>query len=235
MNYGPKTVTNGLVLAVDFADKNCYTGTGAVMNDITGNSSGGYLSSVTFDSNNNGSIFFDGVSGQGSFNYSPSFAMSTNDFTVSTWVKIGTQVSAGFTKTMVSNYENQKGYLVGWSTLSGGKFYIETGASNGSSYSQNYSSNSWSSLINKWVNFVTIRQTGATNNGHFYINGVYESFSSTIVVYDITSTSYLSLGMTISGFAKFTGNIASVQIYNRALSATEVLQNYNATKTRFGL
>jgi hypothetical protein len=33
MNYGPKTVTNGLVLAVDFADKNCYTGTGAVMND----------------------------------------------------------------------------------------------------------------------------------------------------------------------------------------------------------
>jgi hypothetical protein len=41
--------------------------------------------------------------------------------------------------------------------------------------------------------------------------------------------------MTISGFAKFTGNIASVQIYNRALSATEVLQNYNATKSRFGL
>lgn len=234
MYFSPRTVTSGLVFTVDFADKNCYTGTGTAMNDLTGNSSGGYLSNVTFDGNNKGSIFFDGVSGQGSFNYSPSFAMSTNDFTISTWVKIGTQVSSGFTKAMVSNYENGKGYIVGWNTASGGKFYIETGSSTGTSYTQNNSSNTWSSLINTWVNFVTIRQSGATNNGHFYINGVYESFSGAMIVYDITSTSYLSLGMMIIGFSKFTGNIASVQIYNRALSATEVLQNYNATKTRFG-
>jgi hypothetical protein len=232
MYFSPRIVTSGLVFTVDFADKNCYTGTGTAMNDLTGNSSAGVLSGTTFDGNNKGSIFFDGVSGQGSFNYSPSFVMSTNNFTVSTWVKIGTQVSSGFTKTMVSNYDSGKGYIVGWSTVSGGQFYIET--SNGSSYSQNYSSNTWSSLINTWVNFVTIRQSGATNNGHFYINGVYESLSSAMVVYDITNTTYLSLGMTISGFAKFTGNIASVQIYNRALTATEVLQNYNATKSRFG-
>jgi hypothetical protein len=40
---------------------------------------------------------------------------------------------------------------------------------------------------------------------------------------------------TSSGLNPMTGNIASVQIYNRALSASEVLQNYNATKSRFGI
>jgi hypothetical protein len=62
MNYGPKTVTNGLVLCLDAADKNSYSGTGTTWTDLTGNGNNGTLTNgPTFNSANGGSISFDGT------------------------------------------------------------------------------------------------------------------------------------------------------------------------------
>ena len=72
-----------------------------------------------------------------------------------------------------------------------------------------------------------------------YINGVEED---TNTISNTLTSSTLSNQRTLLGIRRLSpppdplrGNIANVQIYNRALSAQEVLQNYNATKTRFGL
>ena len=62
MYYGPKTVTNGLVLAVDAADKNSYRGSGTTWTDLSGNNYNGTLTNgPTFNGGNMGSIVFDGT------------------------------------------------------------------------------------------------------------------------------------------------------------------------------
>jgi hypothetical protein len=73
-----------------------------------------------------------------------------------------------------------------------------------------------------------------------YINGVLDNntYSSTTNTANVASTS-LWIGSNRSGTTTpsfpFTGNIYNVHIYNRALSSQEVLQNYNALKSRFNL
>ena len=75
------------------------------------------------------------------------------------------------------------------------------------------------------------------SNQSLYVNNILRSSSST----DISTFTYniinknLWIGSSFGANTYFTGNIPQVSIYNRALTAQEVLQNYNATKTRYGL
>jgi hypothetical protein len=69
--------------------------------------------------------------------------------------------------------------------------------------------------------------------GSFYVNAV--NAGSTITSSFNIPNSTVSLGTTTTTLYPFKGSIYNAQIYNRALSASEVLQNYNALKTRFGL
>jgi hypothetical protein len=93
----------------------------------------------------------------------------------------------------------------------------------------NYNTNSWYNIVSTF--------NGSTIS--YYRNSVL--IQSTNIVGSVTTTSEPltiganpeSLGSTFSDF--FNGKIAQTQIYNRALSSQEVLQNYNATKKRFGL
>jgi hypothetical protein len=81
-------------------------------------------------------------------------------------------------------------------------------------------------------------QTGNSNRLKCYINGslLAVSYSGTIPSTSGPSNSVFSIGNSQGIGGNFSdGNIATTQIYNRALSAAEVTQNYNATKTRFGL
>ena len=80
------------------------------------------------------------------------------------------------------------------------------------------------------VSNVSLSKPAGNSSASYYVNGVLVG----------TGTAYTTLVSTPTLFNRgaaqtWKGNGAVVQIYNRALSATEVLQNYNATKTRFGL
>ena len=62
ISRGPKIVTNGLVLALDAADKNSYVGSGTTWKDLSGNSFNGTLTNgPTFSNTNGGAIVFDGT------------------------------------------------------------------------------------------------------------------------------------------------------------------------------
>ena len=62
LSRGPKIVTNGLVLYLDAANKKSYPGSGTTWTDLSGNNNTGTLTNgPTFDSNNGGSIVFDGT------------------------------------------------------------------------------------------------------------------------------------------------------------------------------
>jgi hypothetical protein len=240
MNFGPQIVRSGLVLYLDAANKKSYRGSGAtIWNDLSENNNNGTVNnSPSFSNINGGALVFDGTDDNVNLGNNTSIRQTTNDFTISVWIKINSTQSGSPTFRGVITSKNapaaNAGYGFYWNN-SVNKFLWST--ANGSSASEIYSQNTWTSLLNTWANVVMIRQNGATNNGHFYINSIYESLASSATVLNVTTTTNMTLGNTADLYSVywFAATYSTVQIYNRALSASEVLQNFNATKTRFGL
>jgi hypothetical protein len=86
---GPDLVQNGLVLALDAADKNSYRGTGTTWSDLSGNNNTGTLTNgPTFNGGNGGSIVFDGVDDYADFG---NVLASLTNLTLECFVKFGTQ------------------------------------------------------------------------------------------------------------------------------------------------
>jgi hypothetical protein len=183
MYFSPRIVTSGLVLALDAADRNSYPRTGTTWRDLSGNSNTGTLTNgPVFSNTNGGSITTDGIDDYINLGNAVSIKMGTGNFTISTWVKILTQTGPATFKGVITSKQAAAaaaGYGFYWNN-SVNKFLWST--ANGSSSSEIFTTNTWSSLVNVWANIVMIRQNGATNNGHFYINGVYESLASAATV-----------------------------------------------------
>ena len=83
--------------------------------------------------------------------------------------------------------------------------------------------------IEEWVNFVITFDNGTVTH---YVNGT-QGTSTTLALTGQNPTQNLQYG--IVGWNYYEGKFANGNIYNRVLTASEVLQNYNATKSRFGL
>ena len=88
--------------------------------------------------------------------------------------------------------------------------------------------------LNTYYNIVCVYDNGTMRN---YINGVQEGTGSSQNISITTDNSRaIRIGQRpVDGASAFPGNISQVSIYNRALSATEVSQNFNATRSRFGI
>ena len=91
--------------------------------------------------------------------------------------------------------------------------------------------------INQWYNFTLVFDGTLTNNDRakLYLNGgndIITNRGTMPTTFTNSSESFL-IGRGLNGY--FDGRMSNTQIYNRALSATEVTQNYNALKGRFGL
>jgi hypothetical protein len=213
----PNIVTDGLVLYLDAANVKSYPGSGTVWRDIVGTNNGTLTNGPTFDSGNGGSIVFDGVDDR----VNCGKIITTIPFTVSLYIKqnIPKTESNFITQDTVGNlgrlllrtrFDNRLSFFIG------GNDFISNTVIN----------------LNLWYSVSFIRSMNG--NGTIYVNGIEDSSQNlnTNLITDIETT--------IGYFPRvpsnsFSGNISQVQIYNRALSATEVLQNYNSTKTRFGL
>ena len=226
MYYGPKIVTNGLVLALDAADKNSYIGSGTSWRDLSGNN---YTSTLTngptFSNSNGGSILFDGTNDYVvSSNFTPNFSTKT----LSGWVKL-------------SSVSQQGGGVVTLQSTDGLVFdsivYNETGQGWGFG-SNGFSRTNWSGVsetsTSVWVN---ITATYENSNYRMYRNGIliYTLTSFGALNFNFNSNVQLAYRHLGGGSAFLAGNIANTFVYNRILTGTEILQNYNATKTRFGL
>ena len=233
VNRGPTVVRDGLVLYLDAANRKSYRGTGTSWLDLSGNNNTGTLTNgPTFSAGNGGSIVCDG----------------TNDYILSN----NTSLASSFASTSVSHftwvYPTSAGQIVvelGQTSINTGwhDSNIEINTSGAISFS------TWhSSLTNKVVSsnlsFNNWYLVGFSYNGTTltaYING--NSIGTTTFTrsapYNNGSALHYALcaiDSTNMGTSAYAGaRIANFVVYNRALSATEVLQNYNATKTRFGL
>jgi hypothetical protein len=223
-------VTEGLVLNLDAGNPLSYPGTGTTWTDLTTNGNNGTLiNGPTFDSNNGGSIVFDGVN-----QYMTTLLNSPANNTTSTiWYKWD-----GVNKATTLTYLGSAG-------STGLGFYINNGANSatagnkisviygGAYYNALNTGTLFGTLVSGVYTQLTLTRDGSTTI--LYQNGV---FLGSTTRTPNNSTSNLSFNFStdaIVGFPPVGGAVPLIQFYNRALSSTEVLQNYNATKTRFGL
>ena len=228
---GPDIVENGLVLCLDAANKFSYPGTGTTWTDLSGNSNNGTLTNgPTFSANNMGSILFDGTNDY--VTKTSWISPPTNTFTIGCWVKFSDNVNDRYLLSFGRDIGGSTGGLAlfayGFNAISD-VLIFEFGSGIGRVSSGIVPS------LNIWY-YLTV--TADVTNVKFYLNGEVKNTSSQGSG-AITSSPTLSIGSYVNGSGTpgtyfYDGNIAQVSIYNRSLSATEILQNYNATKSRFG-
>ena len=226
MYTGPNIVTSGLVLQLDAANTKSYPGSGITWTDLSGNNNNGTLTNgPTFSSANGGSIVFDG----------------TNDIITS----FPTQISGIESKTICAFVYPTTSSRIGvcgtrpialasgWAltlnrTNSGNLSYFHTA---GSLIEVNAGIST-----NQWYH-VSATYSTTTATATLYLNGnqIGPPSSSFSAINSSAFNGVIGAEQQSSATEIFRGNIASVQIYNRALSASEVLQNYNSIKSRFNL
>lgn len=225
---GGGIVTNGLVLNLDAGDPSSYPGTGTTWTDISGNGNNATLvNGVGYDSANGGSLSFDGVDDYAIISHSSSLNFPTA-LTISVWYYSGNAEHYLYLKgrTDIDDY-NPLVYAngtYGWTGPSGRSFYNPP-----TGYIQ----------TNTWYNLAVTHISGS--DPIVYRN----SIPSTSYVYTEGSgvralgTNPYPVGINADvprgQIGTFNGKIASIQAYNRALTAAEIQQNYNALKSRYGL
>jgi len=236
MFYGPKIITNGLVLYLDAANRNSYPGSGTTWTDLSGNAYTGTLTNgPTFSSGNMGSIVFDGANDFIDTSNSTGLSFTNTSGTISMWFK--TSASFPSEAFLISKNMDSTG---GWGLIinpSGIPYFNTKLSGGGADAFTRYASVSCTNGI--WHNVVSVFTTSTTvianNVASMYIDGFLSNgTTSQISVYGGNTSATVQIGRRPSG-TYYSGNISNVQIYNRELTATEILQNYNATKSRFGI
>lgn len=200
-----------------------YNGVGNTWYDVSGNSNNSSLSGVTYSVVNGGVFSFDGVNDYVS---SDELDGVDSDFiTVSTWIRPG---SVNGTYEISNQGEWTTGSWVGWRFRQIGKtvnFSISDGSANTYECAGgNFDSVGWHYVVGVWDgSYISI-----------YIDGKKEASCTESVNYHGNSGSH-SIGKFAGSPYYFNGLIGSIAVYDEALTSNEILENYNITKSRYGL
>jgi hypothetical protein len=220
-SYGnPQIVTDGLVLCLDAANSLSYPGAGTSWRDISSNSNNGTLiAGPTFSSSNGGAIVFDGTNEYANCGNGPS--LQINRGTISAWVKSSTPGSDY--RGIVTKQQNY-GIFMRNGILSA----YDWGNTIERTTSINIADGTWKNTVMTFTD-----NTGSpSNNAVIYLNG--SAVLTTTIKYQSDAIE-VQLGNGGLATQYINGSIANALIYSRPLTASEVLQNYNAAKSRFGI
>ena len=215
---GPTIVTNGLVLSLDAANKKSYPGSGTTWLDMSGNANNGTLvNGPTFTNDNGGGILFDGSNDEVNLGNNAITQFShTSAWSIFYFFKIVTFIPT-FPGILVKGGASSIGVLM---------FYASDLAL---VWKHNNVQKALPSLTLGLPACICMTYAGS-GNVLGYFNGSYYSTYGTMAGTETSNN--LLLGR---GDAYGNNILYSFYKYNRALSADEVLQNYNSTKTRYGL
>ena len=223
--HSPSIVTDGLVLCLDAANNRSYPKSGTTWSDLAGSNNGTLTNGPTFDAGNGGSIVFDGSD---DYVQTQNVTLSSSNFTLSCWIKFDSLPSLG-TVFSSSHY-----YATGYN----GNFLLRINSGNSVTFAtydgksnEQYITTLYSISINKWYNFAV---NGDGTNSSIYVDtDKISSFAQNKVLTDL-SNGGLIIGDDISwNNQPLDGKISNVSIYNRALTADEIRQNYEATVGRY--
>lgn len=224
---GATWVTTGLVMHVDAGNAASYPGTGTTWTDLTGTVTAGTLvNGPTYSSTDGGFLTFNGGNSRATFPNST--ALDNQALTMEVWVKptsLG-QSAFWFEKGNVNTQYSFfcYGNAIYWRGVIGGSLVDLTVAES----TAGLSTSTWQQMVATYV-------TGTGRR--IYRNGtqVASDAQTGTVGTNAGGMSIGAYGGTGSPAYFYNGGLAICRIYNRALSLTEIQQNYNGQKTRFGL
>jgi hypothetical protein len=230
-------VTDGLVLHLDAAYANSYPKGGTTWYDLQGNYNGTLTNGPTYNSTNGGSIVFDGSN---DYIISENFnGDSTNAFSVFCWV-YPTNLTLGSSDGNYLNWIiNKRDSSVDrqWQLYTYNSFFRLNIWDTSVNTNTLILIGSTQAIVNNWY-YVGLTTTGITGGFvKLYVNGTEEA-TGTLTFNRKTGSRDLVIGSTawsLPGGLNWAGSIGGTKIYNRALSAAEILQNYNATRYRFSI
>lgn len=228
---GEEVLPNGLVFNLDPGNFYTYPKYGTAVSDLKGNLSGTIGGNVTFSTTNQGYFTFDGAGDYIDFGSNPTNFPASGDISAFLWVR-PTTLNVGWNIFMTKWFQDLTG------TEGFSDFHFAFYPSGSTLYQNLYTTNRSNAFgttaitVNNWymVGF-TIRN----GNLQFYLNGALDGG----VLTNSARTNYTAnrfwIGDARPATGGFIGNIGSAVVYNRAISFDEVIQNYNATKHKYGL
>jgi hypothetical protein len=211
---GPDIVENGLVLALDAGNSKSYPSpfTGTTWTDLSGNGRTGTLQNTpTYSSANGGTLVFDGTNQYVNI-ISP--AITNQAVTYAGWV-----YSTETTSTYKNFIETRTQKPMIWWNTSG---RIE------------FDANDFTTTLvyrNQWV-YVALSKPSGTSSPSYYVNGVLVGTGPNPYPVPAETPTWLNRE---GGVGSWKGNCSIIQVYNRALTAGEIAQNYNATRSRYSV
>jgi hypothetical protein len=233
INYNPRIVTDGMLVCLDAGNRKSYSGSGTTWTDLSGRSNSATL--VNTPTYNSLSHF--------NFNTSTFQHATVSDigsqsvWTVESWFRITSSLTNQVTTVVCNQFDgvNKLNFTMGTNNagLVGGaaQWNICVGFFDGSWHN----TSGFAPTLNTWTHSVgtyngtTVQQykNGATDTSLTY-SGTPQSGGANRIArrWDASAIDPLNF---------FPGDIAVIRIYNRALSATEVQQNFNALRGRFGI
>jgi hypothetical protein len=235
-NNGPKIVSDGLVLCLDAGNNKSYPSSGTSWNDLSGNNNNGTLTNgPTFTGSFGGGVVFDGV--DDTVNGTINGSIFTNNFSQTAWIyKLNNNQAWQGVFTNSSPATNNT-YLMTFGNGSGPAPFNSVGA-NQVGVSEAGVFLDIGTHINRWL-YIVMTKTGSTLNIYCYKNETILNTSGTISWNggNFAATNNYQIGRHWAGIGAtpLQGTVSQLSIYNRALTSSEILQNYNATKGRFAL
>jgi hypothetical protein len=219
LSHSPQIVRDGLVLYLDAANIKSYPGTGTTWIDLSGLNNGTLVNGLSFSTENNGYLVFDGSSDYVDLGYRED--LLNLDITQSAWVYA----------TSFSNWHGIISNMPSWGT--GFSLQIGPVQKIAAMVSGVYLTTTWSPSLNTWYNIVATHRS-SDNLTILYVNGIQENSTIRSITYSENAITRIGCFYT-SPSILFPGNISNVMSYNRALTAAEVKQNFEATRGRYGI
>lgn len=227
LHHNPRIVKSGLLYAYDPADTTSYPGSGTTLYDLANNVNGTFAGSAAYSSVGKGSLNFNGPSTYDYIAITDTVTHKTGQsFSYEAWVYF--DVLSGYDKTIVGKPGCNIGLLQASSNMGMCVFGPNGVCVTGNT--QYYASATASTGV--WQHWVGTYQVGV--GIVTYRNGV--SVNSVAVTGNIGNwNNTLYIGGSINTNYTMDGKVTAVKVYNRALSAAEALQNFNAQRLRFGI
>ena len=227
LSHSPRIITDGLVLCLDAGNPKSYPGSGTTWTDLSGNGNNGTL--VNGVGYSDGYLSFDGSDDKVTLpsNNVNGLSSGTTDFSILTWVKYNstTAYTAFFEK------QNGAGQTVGTPRLDlgwiGTTIYLTT--YNSTSGNRDPGTFTYTNDPESWYHICLVC---GNNYKRGYINGEEKLTGNTFTSNLPENDQNLGIGGNIR---ELNGNIAQVSIYNKALTASEIQQNFNALRSRFSI
>jgi hypothetical protein len=226
----PSIVTDSLWIHLDAGNASSYSGSGTDWFDLSGNSRTGVLTNGPgYTSSDGGAITFDGAD---DFVALPTMTDSYTDFTIEAFVRSGT-VGAD-NKTIWGHHTSGFGPRI---EVDGNSFghNREVRFLHGTNDSWYFTEEYTSDLIDDdtWYHIAATWAGTGDKNARIYVNGVEENATFHDITGPTGADAVPSIGS--SNGQNWPGRVAITRFYTRALTGSEIAQNYNAQKSRFGL